>query len=211
MELPLYELAVVRVQGAGEPPPVSKEAESLPVLVDVHVVEELDDGHRLLELGDLVLRASVPEEVIYGLLVPAGDLGGEADASVAGGMGAHGEEDVVARHALVSADGVDVRVAAQMSDVEIPRDAGVGEYDHELGLAVNPLGLVEARLLPACLLKHRHRLEVPQAAQVPPLSTTVPRESATANQFPSLPECHAKTSSWQERAPAAGFPSIPRR
>ena len=148
LELPLDELPVVGVQGAGEPPPVGEEPEPLPVLGDVDIVEELHDGHGVFQLLQLLLGASVPQEVVDGLLVAAGDLVRQADASVPGSVGSHGEEDVVAGHALVPADRIDIGVSAEMPDMKVPCDPGVRKDNHELGLAVDPLGLVQVGLLP---------------------------------------------------------------
>ncbi len=147
-ELPLDELPVVGVQGAGEPPPVGEEPEPLPVLGHIDAVEELHDGHGVLELLQLLPGASVPQEIVYSLLVSTGDLVRQADAPVAGGMGPHREQDVVAGHALVPADRIDIGVSAEMSDMKVSRDSGICEDYHELGLAVDPLGLVQAGLLP---------------------------------------------------------------
>ena len=147
-ELPLDELPIVGIQGAGEPPPVGEEAEPLPIVVLIDVVEEVHHIHGLLELVDLLLGASVPQKIVDGLLVLPGDLAGEGDGPVPGGMGPHGEEDVVSGHPLVPAEGVGVRVSPEMSNMEVSGKTRVCEDQHELGFPVLPLGLVQFLLSP---------------------------------------------------------------
>ena len=184
MELPLDEPGVIGIQGAGEPPPIGEEPESLPIIVDIDLVEELDDGHGVLELVELLGRTAVPLQVVDGLLVPPGDLGGQADASVPGGVGSDREEDVVPGHALVPADGIHVGVSAQMSDMKVSRDPGIREDDHEFRLAVDPLGFVKACLDPTGLPFGFHASVVVRHFE--PLYTHAHRESPL---IPMVPGC----------------------
>jgi len=149
-ELPLDEHLVVRPHRGGEAPPVAHETEALPVLIHVHLVEELHDLHGVLQRVEHVHRAGVAAKVVDGLLVPPGDAGGQAYRAVAGGVGSHREHDVVTFQTLEAGDGVHVGEAAHVPDVQISGHARVGEDQHELGPAV-VLDLVDARGVPTLL------------------------------------------------------------
>ncbi len=149
-ELPLDELAVLGMGGAGEAPPVGQEAEAAPVLLHVHLVEELHHGQRVGELGYDVLGAAVAAQVVDHVLVARGHALGQADGAVAGGMRADGEEHVVPLHALVPRDIIHVGEPAHVPDVQVASDTGVGEDDHEL-LALVPVRLVDPLGVPAFL------------------------------------------------------------
>ena len=159
-ELPLDELSVVGVEGAGESAPICEESKSLPVLLDVDVAEEVDDVHGFGQLFELLLGASVPEKVSDGtvvlglVLLPDGeflpDLVGEGDGSVSGRVCTDREHDVVSGGALVPTDRIDVTESSHVSYMEVSGDTGVCEDQHELRSLI-PVGEVELLVRPSVL------------------------------------------------------------
>ncbi|OPX64700.1 MAG: hypothetical protein A4E30_00498 [Methanomassiliicoccales archaeon PtaB.Bin215] len=149
-ELPLDELTVVRIGGGCEAAPIRQEAEPLPVLVHIHLVEEVHNLLGLGQLSELLRRAAVGQKVVDGLLVLLPDPLGQRYGPVAGGMGPHGEQYIEPAHPLVARDRIHVGVTAHVAHVEVAGQSRVGEDHHELGPIV-PIRLKYPGLIPALL------------------------------------------------------------
>ena len=156
-ELPFDELRIVGIERTCESAPVGQESEPAPVIVLIYVIEEFNDRQRILHLGDVLICAAVPLEIIYGTLVPSGDPPVKADSSITGSVGSYGEENVVACHTLVPCNGVKVSVSSQVSDMQVSRYSGVCEDSHEFRLTIVPFRLVQTCFYPAGLPFLLHR------------------------------------------------------
>ncbi len=177
-ELPADELHVGRVDGGAVAALVDEEAEGLPVVVGVDVREVVDDAARVGEGldGAVALGVVAVGQQVVGLLA-ALDLGGEGDGGDAGGVEPGGEQDLVARHALVAREDVGVGEAPHVADVQVPGDAGVGEVDEERGFP----SVSEGTLVPAGDSRGSERTLVPGGECRDSERTLVPARGRRAN------------------------------
>ena len=146
--LPLDELRVIWVDGARKAPPIRHEAEPLPVVVDVHLIEEPNDLRWIGELGNRLFVAAVRPQHLYGRDISPLNALRERYRSVACRVRANWEEHLVTGHHLVANDSVREGVSSHVADMKISRHSGVGENHEELLLALDRHRLVDLGVVP---------------------------------------------------------------